>query len=106
MRPLSYYSLAQWPHSMKGNLNDLHWVYGSTDRGAELWRETGENNMAAKIVTSKLFRPRVLSTFCTKYTGFKHYTGIFYQSTATTTEVAQNKGLTLSDSCVKVCVFD
>ena len=62
--------------------------------------------MAAKIVTSKLFRPRVLSTFCTKYTGFKHYTGIFYQSTATTTEVAQNKGLTLSDSCVKVCVFD
>ncbi len=61
--------------------------------------------MATKITTSKLFRPRVLSTFCTKYTGFKHYTGLLYQSTATNTEQTQDEGLRLSDSCVRVGVF-
>ena len=70
----------------------------------EEW-ETGENNMATKITTSKLFRPRVLSTFCTKYTGFKHYNGLLNQSTATNTEQTQDEGLRLSDSRVRVGVF-
>ena len=57
--------------------------------------------MATKIMMSNVFRPIVLSTFCTKYTGFKNNNGLSYQSTATSNEKAQNKGLTLSDSCVK-----
>lgn len=58
--------------------------------------------MATKIMISKLFRPRVLSTFCTKYTGFKHYPGILHQSTATNAEQTEEEGLSLSDNCVKV----
>ncbi|CAB4036018.1 iron-sulfur cluster assembly 2 homolog, mitochondrial [Paramuricea clavata] len=57
--------------------------------------------MATKITISKLFRPRVLSAFCTKYSGFKHYSGLLYQSTATNTEQTQDEGLSLSDNCVK-----
>ena len=64
--------------------------------------ETGENNMATKITSSKLFRPTVLSLFCTKYTGFKHYYGLLHQSTVTNAEQEQEKGLSLSDNCVKV----
>ena len=63
--------------------------------------ETGENNMATKITSSKLFRPTVLSLFSTKYTGFKHYYGLLRQSTVTNAEQEQ-EGLSLSDNCVKV----
>ena len=58
--------------------------------------------MATKIMISKLFRPRVLSTLCSKYTGFKHYPGLLHQSTATNAEQAEEEGLSLSDNCVKV----
>ena len=58
--------------------------------------------MATNLTISKLFRPRILSTFCTKYSGFKHYSGLLYQSTATNTEQTQDEGLSLSDNCVKV----
>ena len=57
--------------------------------------------MATKL---KLFRPRILSIFCTKYTCFKHSSRVLYQSTDSNAQPVNEElpGLTLSDNCVKV----
>ena len=59
--------------------------------------------MASRKITSKLFRPWLFTTCCTKYSGFKHYKSVLSYSTDANTEPVQPEGLRLSKNCVEVC---